>query len=76
MKTILFFGLLGFCACNAHHDREGTAERAGRHIDEAADSVHDSAVRSKENLKEMGRDVKNRVRQDDDAEDRRERDND
>lgn len=73
MKTILFLGLLSFsfCACDAHHEvrGEGRAERAGRHLDEAA-------VRANENLKEAGRDVKNRIRHDDDAEDRREKDDD
>lgn len=52
--------MLCFAACNRTQP-EGPAERAGRHIDNAADKVHDDAVRTGENAKEIGRDVEQRI---------------
>ncbi len=50
-----------FCvACNRTQP-EGPAERAGRHVDNASDKIHDDAVRTGENAKEIGRDVKQRL---------------
>ena len=77
MKHILIAAALtalSFAACDRNAP-EGPAERAGRKIDNAADEVHDDAVRTSENAKEIGRDIKHRVRTDDDAEDARERAN-
>ena len=52
--------MLAVSACNRTQP-EGPAERAGRKIDNAADKVHDDAVRTGENAKEIGRDVADRI---------------
>ncbi len=60
MKTILIAALtlVSLSACNRTQP-EGPAERAGRKIDNAADSAHDSAVRTKDNAASMGREIRN-----------------
>jgi len=69
--ALLLTGLF-FVACDRNR-AEGPAERAGRHIDNAADEIHDDAVRTGRNARDIGHDVKERIRPDDDAEDAIER---
>jgi hypothetical protein len=76
MKTkimiLAIFVISMLSACDRRY-HEGPAERAGRHIDNAADEVHDSAVRTGHEIKEEAHDLKDRVRSDDDRDDERER---
>jgi hypothetical protein len=73
MIVLALCGITSLTACHNNARNEGPAESAGRHIDNAANDVHDTAVRAGHDIKEEGREVKNRIRTDDDAEDRAER---
>lgn len=61
-KILLSAAVAAACliACNRTQP-EGPAERAGRHIDNAADEIHDDAVRSGHNAKSAINDVKRRL---------------
>jgi hypothetical protein len=59
LLTVSIFSI-GLFACNRTQP-VGPAERAGRNIDNAADEVHDDAVRTGHNAKEIARDVKQRL---------------
>lgn len=62
MKKFVLLPIL-FCTISACDRRqpEGPAERAGRSIDNASNTVHDQAVRTKENAKSIGRTVKSEL---------------
>lgn len=62
MNRILFMALTVFAlyGCDRRQP-EGPAERAGKKIDNASDEIHDSAVRTKENAKSMGREVRDQA---------------
>ena len=75
LSTALFTSLCAvtlFAGCDRNRP-EGPAERAGRHIDNTADEIHDDAVRTGRNAKSMAHDVHERLKTDDTAEDARER---
>lgn len=62
MNRMLYVALLALVISGCDRRQpEGPAERAGRKIDNASDEIHDSAVRTKENAKSMGREVRDDV---------------
>ena len=71
-KIILSTALLCMFAACEKTQPEGPAERVGRKVDSAAYDLQDGTVRTTENAKEMGRDIKARM-QGDTLEERRER---
>lgn len=62
MKKVIAISLLALAvsACDRKQP-EGPAERAGRRIDNAADSVHDGTARTVDNARSMGRELRSDV---------------
>ena len=60
-KIVLSAALLCMFAACEKTQPEGPAERVGRNVDSAAYDRQDGTVRTTENAKEMGRDIKARM---------------
>jgi hypothetical protein len=59
MKFTMAVGMAALAACH-NHRHEG--EQAGRHIDNAVDVVHDTAVRAERNIRREAHEAKERTR--------------